>query len=91
MVANYQVYVLGIARPIYQFKTWRGLHRRLRVLAEYSALTKITVKAYGVSIPVELFRTPYAYGWQSPVGLGIPYGAEIDGACGGMSAWQHSR
>lgn len=89
-MTNYQVYITGIvtSRPVWQYKTWRGLHRRLRELAQYSALTKVTVKAYAQSIPVELFRTQYAYGWQCPIGQAIP---RDDSNTGGMSAWQCSR
>lgn len=89
-MANYQVYVAEVisARPVWEYKTWRGLQRRLRDLAQFSALTKIAVKAYGQTIPVELFRTQYAYGWQTPVGIVIP---RDDSNTGGMSAWQSSK
>jgi hypothetical protein len=72
---SYQVFVAGVSNPIFTYKTWRGLEKRLIKLVKESALAGVTVeqKLGGETIrtEVQIFREPYGCGWQTKVGEAI--------------------
>jgi hypothetical protein len=74
---------------LWTYKTWLGLFKRLRYLAQHSALATVAVVVFEngepEAVPVEFVRGQYGFGWQSPVGRGIRHG-EV----GCMSAWSRS-
>jgi len=73
MAQVYNIFLSGSKNPVWTYKTWRGLRKRLLTLAADTHLRKVEVAFGEERVVVGLHRGPNGYGWQTAVGVGIEH------------------
>lgn len=71
----YQVYVTGVAGPVYHYKSSTWLLKRLAELADQHSLESCIVKVdtnYGTELVRVTFQRDYVGGWEWTTTDGIP-------------------